>query len=227
MPTILPLLHALLLVVVSARQDDRNSQPSLRGPQNGGVLCPLSPGAQQFGYIEVDDENKYSWMEDANSIWVDAPGPTGFSLGPIEPDLAAVVVNLADFLGDSFEDHGNLNRDLHLVGTSASASVVAMLGSIILRKPQLKINLKGVIMRYGVVGPLSILDKMAEDLKTCETKISKCNSGGPGGPPDLGSVGYRKSCSSSSPFSCLCGRHQGLRVSYFRPTEEGNKHVRA
>ncbi|KAF4745960.1 hypothetical protein FOZ62_028434, partial [Perkinsus olseni] len=58
MPTILSLLHALLLVVVSAGQDDRNSQPSLRGPQNGGVLCPLSPGAQHFGYIEVDDENK-------------------------------------------------------------------------------------------------------------------------------------------------------------------------
>ncbi|KAF4705450.1 hypothetical protein FOZ63_029518, partial [Perkinsus olseni] len=235
MPTILPLLHALLLVVVSARQNDRNSSPSLRPPQNGGVLCPLSPGAQHFGYIEVDDENngglpyRYfygiieadknpetsptflfvggglgsSSIEDANSIWVDAPGPTGFSLGPIEPDLAAVVVNLANFLGDLFEDHGNLNRDLHLVGTSASASVVAMLGSIIVRKPQLKINLKGVMMRYSVVGPLSIyqgcltmakerrllpaeeLDKMAQDLKTCETKIAKCNSGGPGGPPDL------------------------------------------
>ncbi|KAF4738817.1 hypothetical protein FOZ63_019034 [Perkinsus olseni] len=26
---------------------------------------------------------------------------------------------------------------------------------------------------------------MAQDLKTCETKIVKCNSGGPGGPPDL------------------------------------------
>ncbi|KAF4725566.1 hypothetical protein FOZ62_023184, partial [Perkinsus olseni] len=211
------------------------SSPSLRPPQNGGVLCPLSPGAQHFGYIEVDDENngglpyRYfygiieadknpetsptflfvggglgsSSIEDANSIWVDAPGPTGFSLGPIEPDLAAVVVNLANFLGDLFEDHGNLNRDLHLVGTSASASVVAMLGSIIVRKPQLKINLKGVMMRYSVVGPLSIyqgcltmakerrllpaeeLDKMAQDLKTCETKIAKCNSGGPGGPPDL------------------------------------------
>ncbi|KAF4702233.1 hypothetical protein FOZ62_025897 [Perkinsus olseni] len=78
-----------------------------------------------------------------------------------------------------------------------------MLGSIIVRKPQLKINLKGVMMRYGIVGPLSIyqgcltmakgrrllpaeeLEKMAQDLKTCETKIAKCNSGGPGGPPDL------------------------------------------
>ncbi|KAF4689737.1 hypothetical protein FOZ60_001254 [Perkinsus olseni] len=176
MPTVLSLLHALLLVVVSARQDDRNSSPSLRAPQNGGVLCPLSPGAQHFGYIEVDDENKglhyryfYGIIEadknpetsptflfvggglgsssigtatrlhgpctmdpegnaasesDANSIWVDAPGPTGFSLGPIEPDLAAVVVNLANFLGDLFEDHGYLNRDLHLVGTSASGECI-------------------------------------------------------------------------------------------------------
>ncbi|KAF4714957.1 hypothetical protein FOZ62_012466, partial [Perkinsus olseni] len=58
MPTVLSLLHALLLVVVSARQDDRNSSPSLRAPQNGGVLCPLSPGAQHFGYIQVSQYNK-------------------------------------------------------------------------------------------------------------------------------------------------------------------------
>ncbi|KAF4744869.1 hypothetical protein FOZ62_029467, partial [Perkinsus olseni] len=266
MPTILSSLHALLLVMVSACQDDRNSPPSLRGPQNGGVLCPLSPGAQHFGYItlsagincgssglyyryfygiiEADKSpqtsptflyiggglggssigtathlhgpctmdpkgktqllNPYSWTENANSIWVDAPGPTGFSLGPIEPGLVEVVANLANFLRVLFKNHGSLNRDLHLVGNSASASLVAMLGSIIVRKPQLKINLKGVMMRYGVVGPLSIyqgcltmsrgrrmlpaeeLAQMAQDLKTCKTKIAKCNSGGSGGPPDLG-----------------------------------------
>ncbi|KAF4688393.1 hypothetical protein FOZ60_002859 [Perkinsus olseni] len=257
MSTILPWLYALLLVVVSARQDDRTPPPSLRGPQNGGVLCPLSPGAQQFGYIQprfsyryfygiieankspetsptflyiggglggssigtagtvngpctmnpngaVQLLNRYSWTEDANSIWVDAPGPTGFSEGPMEPDLVAVVENLVHFLDGLFKDHGKLNRDLHLIGTSASASVVAMLGSSIVKKPQLKINLKGVMMRHGLVGPMSIyhgcltmakehkllpageLEQMAQDLKACETKIAKCNAGGPGGPPDLG-----------------------------------------
>ncbi|KAF4730771.1 hypothetical protein FOZ62_011499, partial [Perkinsus olseni] len=100
--------------------------------------------------------NRYSWTEDSNSIWVDAPGTTGFSLGPMESDLAKVVENLVHFLDGLFKDHGNLNRDLHLVGTSASASVVAMLGSTIVKKPQLKINLKGVMMRHGLVGPLSI-----------------------------------------------------------------------
>ncbi|KAF4707676.1 hypothetical protein FOZ62_008929, partial [Perkinsus olseni] len=209
MSTILSSFHALLLVVVSARQDDRSSPPSLRGPQNGGVLCPLSPGAQQFGYIQprfsyryfygiieankspetsptflyiggglggssigtagtvngpctmnpngaVQLLNRYSWTEDANSIWVDAPGPTGFSEGPMEPDLVAVVENLVHFVDGLFKDHGKLNRDLHLIGTSASASVVAMLGSSIVKKPQLKINLKGVMMRHGLVGPMSI-----------------------------------------------------------------------
>ncbi|KAF4749309.1 hypothetical protein FOZ62_006674, partial [Perkinsus olseni] len=149
MPTVLSLLHALLLVVVSARQDGRDSPPSLRGPQNGGALCPLSPGAQHFGYIklsgginglyyryfygiiEADKSpqtsptflyiggglggssigvatrllgpcrmdskgetqllNPYSWTEDANSIWVEAPAPTGFSEGPIESKLSAVA----------------------------------------------------------------------------------------------------------------------------------------
>ncbi|KAF4745096.1 hypothetical protein FOZ63_008391, partial [Perkinsus olseni] len=114
------------------------SSPSLRAPQNGGVLCPLSPGAQHFGYIQVSQYNKYvsfarlwqqrpllpqvarySWTEDANSIWVDAPGPTGFSQGPMEPNLAAVV-NLANSLIVLFKDYSNLGRDLHLVGTSAS-----------------------------------------------------------------------------------------------------------
>ncbi|KAF4693068.1 hypothetical protein FOZ63_024557, partial [Perkinsus olseni] len=78
-----------------------------------------------------------------------------------------------------------------------------MLGSTIVKKPQLKINLKGVMMRHGLVGPLSIyqgcltmakerkllpageLEQMAQDLKACETKIAKCNAGGSGGPPDL------------------------------------------
>ncbi|KAF4656463.1 hypothetical protein FOZ61_006955 [Perkinsus olseni] len=148
--------------------------------------------------------NRYSWTEDSNSIWVDAPGPPGFSQGPMESDLAKVVENLVHFLDGLFKDHGNLNRDLHLVGTSASASLVAMLGSAVVKKPQLKINLKGVMMRHGLVGPLSNyqgcltmanerkllpageLEQMAQDLEACETRIAKCNAGGPGGPPELG-----------------------------------------
>ncbi|KAF4673570.1 hypothetical protein FOL46_006918 [Perkinsus olseni] len=200
-------------VIIEADKNPETSPTFLLIGGGLGSSSSIGTATRLLGPCRMDPKgetqllNLYSWTEDANSIWVDAPAPTRFSEGPIESKLSAVAVNLANFLWLLFKDHGNLNRDLHLVGSSASASVVAMLGSIIMRKPQLKINLKGVIMRYGVVGPLSIyhgcltmakerrllpaeeLEKMAEDLKTCETKIAKCNSGGPGGPPDLGRVG--------------------------------------
>ncbi|EER09662.1 hypothetical protein Pmar_PMAR008801 [Perkinsus marinus ATCC 50983] len=67
-----------------------------RGP------CILLPGSNKPGlnlseesvYIASDTRSRYSWSRKANSIWIDAPGPTGFSLGPIEKDLGAFVENM-------------------------------------------------------------------------------------------------------------------------------------
>ncbi|EER01242.1 conserved hypothetical protein, partial [Perkinsus marinus ATCC 50983] len=123
--------------------------------------------------------NTYSWTKQANSIWIDAPGPTGFSTGPIEPTLEEFVGNMVTLSGQLFKKYPKLNRNVHLVGGSWSALAVAMLGDGILRNPQLKIDLKGVMMYSGIVGPLDI---MKTGLRECIAAVDKCNSNGPGKP---------------------------------------------
>ncbi|EER16403.1 hypothetical protein Pmar_PMAR020999 [Perkinsus marinus ATCC 50983] len=63
-----------------------------------------------------------------------------------------------------------------------AALFVAMLGEGILRNPQLKIDLKGVMMYSGIVGPYAMLDIMKTGLTKCEAAVDKCNSNGPGKP---------------------------------------------
>ncbi|EER10718.1 conserved hypothetical protein [Perkinsus marinus ATCC 50983] len=96
--------------------------------------------------------NPYSWTQKANSIWVDAPGPTGFSEGPIEPDLNAVVNNLIEFVTQFFKDHPNFNTKVYIVGLSAAGSIAAMLGTAIIRQ-DLGIHLEGVMLGSSVIDP--------------------------------------------------------------------------
>ncbi|EER00355.1 Vitellogenic carboxypeptidase, putative [Perkinsus marinus ATCC 50983] len=120
--------------------------------------------------------NPYSWTQKANSIWVDAPGPTGFSEGPIEPDLNAVVNNLIEFVTQFFKDHPNFNTKVYIVGLSAAGSIAAMLGTAIIRQ-DLGIHLEGVMLGSSVIDPGATIHDMREDLVQCEELISKCNNG--------------------------------------------------
>ncbi|KAF4732842.1 hypothetical protein FOZ63_023385, partial [Perkinsus olseni] len=145
--------------------------------------------------------NEFSWTKRANSVWVDAPAPTGFSTGPVERTLNGAVANLIQFVDEFFKKNEKLNKNMHLVGSSSSASVVAMLGARILKVSGRKIDLKGLMMISGVVGPSALyrgcleiakerallskknLDKMEANLEKCLKGISECNELGPGRPP--------------------------------------------
>ncbi|EER16859.1 restnoid-inducible serine carboxypeptidase, putative [Perkinsus marinus ATCC 50983] len=97
----------------------------------------------------------YSWTQKANSIWVDAPGPSGFSEGPVEPDLNTVVNYMEKFVSQFFKDHPNFNTKVHIVGLSAAGSIAAMLGSAIVRH-KLRIDFKGVMLSSPIIGPGAI-----------------------------------------------------------------------
>ncbi|KAF4746250.1 hypothetical protein FOZ63_016076 [Perkinsus olseni] len=145
--------------------------------------------------------NEYSWTKHNNGIWVDAPGPTGFSEGQIEATLEESIEHMATFIDGVLKKHPNLDKDVHLVGSSASALIVAMVAERIVKSPGSSVDLKGVMLYSGVVGPYDTfygsyklatgrkllpkeeLDKMHDDLQKCKGEVSKCNANGPGGAP--------------------------------------------
>ncbi|KAF4661265.1 hypothetical protein FOL46_005818 [Perkinsus olseni] len=106
-----------------------------------------------------------------------------FSTGPIATNLENFMLDMVDFVNEFFEKHPNFNKNVHLIGASASGSVVAMLGARIATAAQRKVDLAGVMVQGGVVSPSSILNKMAAGLPKCMDQLSKCNSNGPGKQP--------------------------------------------
>ncbi|EEQ99554.1 hypothetical protein Pmar_PMAR018731, partial [Perkinsus marinus ATCC 50983] len=54
--------------------------------------CRMSPNGEELL------DNTYSWTKQANGIWIDAPGPTGFSVGPIESTLEKFIDNMLDIM---------------------------------------------------------------------------------------------------------------------------------
>ncbi|EER20201.1 Serine carboxypeptidase, putative [Perkinsus marinus ATCC 50983] len=102
-------------------------------------------------------KNEFSWTRRVNGIWVDAPVPTGFSIGPVESGWENLIQDLIDFVNEFFKQHPNLNRDVHFVGTSASASMVVEVASRIIKSPSVSINnLVGLMIFSGVVGPQAV-----------------------------------------------------------------------
>ncbi|KAF4653212.1 hypothetical protein FOL46_009315, partial [Perkinsus olseni] len=168
---------------------DSSIATTLTGP------CRMTPDGKKLM------KNEYSWTRQANVVWVDAPGPTGFSVGPVEADLNKFINNMLAFVTQFFEKLPNLNTNVHLVGVSSSALIVAMVAERIVKSPGSKVDLKGVMMYSGVVGPYDIyygsykmakdrkllpqaeLATMLSDLGKCNEEVQKCNSKGPGKPP--------------------------------------------
>ncbi|KAF4664922.1 hypothetical protein FOL47_004875 [Perkinsus chesapeaki] len=165
-----------------------------------GVLCPMGRGKQYFGYQEVSSTNKYSWTKAANGIWVDAPGSTGFSEGPLETTFEGWVNNLYTFLSEFLKKHPDLNRKLYLAVGSFDATIVGMLAAKIIEL-KAPINLKGILLMSGISGPLDVYhgcllkaverklvnrdtyDQMIKAFPKCEEAISKCRPASPGGMP--------------------------------------------
>ncbi|KAF4680979.1 hypothetical protein FOZ60_012750 [Perkinsus olseni] len=150
--------------------------------------------------------NEYSWTKHNNGIWVDAPGPTGFSEGQIEATLEESIEHMATFIDGVLKKHLNLNKDVHLVGSSASGMTAVTRHSSAADREVPGVERRSqrcddVMMYSGVVGPYDIfygsyklatgrkllpqeeLDKMHDDLQKCKEEVSKCNANGPGGAP--------------------------------------------
>ncbi|KAF4687863.1 hypothetical protein FOZ60_003422 [Perkinsus olseni] len=122
-------------------------------------------------------------------------------VGPVEADLNKFINNMLAFVTQFFKKLPNLNTNVHLVGVSSSALIVAMVAERIVKSPGSSVDLKGVMMYSGVVGPYDIyyesykmakdrkllpqaeLATMLSDLGKCNEEVQKCNSKGPGKPP--------------------------------------------
>ncbi|KAF4667104.1 hypothetical protein FOZ61_008683 [Perkinsus olseni] len=100
--------------------------------------------------------NLYSWTARANGMRIDAPAPTGFSVGPVARGTEDFMLDLVDFITKFTQQNPIFNRDLHLVGTSSSAAFVAMLAARLAEKPQPQVHLAGVMLVSGVVSPIDI-----------------------------------------------------------------------
>ncbi|KAF4689451.1 hypothetical protein FOZ60_001636 [Perkinsus olseni] len=127
--------------------------------------------------------NLYSWSAQANGVWIDAPAPTGFSVGPVARGLEDFILDMVDVITKFTQQNPIFNRDLHLVGTSSSAAFVAMLAARLAEKPQPQVHIVGVMLISGVVSPIDMISKMTADLQQCDAQIGQCNSNGPGKPP--------------------------------------------
>ncbi|KAF4679853.1 hypothetical protein FOZ60_014455 [Perkinsus olseni] len=127
--------------------------------------------------------NLYSWTTQANGVWFDAPAPTGFSVGPVTTGLEDFILDMIDVITKFTQQNPTFNRNVHLVGLSASAAFVAMLGARLAAKPQPQVHIVGVMLMSGVVSPIDMIAKMTADLGLCDTQIGQCNSNGPGKSP--------------------------------------------
>ncbi|EER04536.1 conserved hypothetical protein, partial [Perkinsus marinus ATCC 50983] len=96
---------------------------------NGGPgASSISPALQMNGPCLMSPTSKhlvtntFSWTRGTNGIWVDAPVPAGFSIGPVESGWDNLMQSLEDFVNEFFKQHQNLNRNVHLIGPSASVT---------------------------------------------------------------------------------------------------------
>ncbi|KAF4714988.1 hypothetical protein FOZ63_022988, partial [Perkinsus olseni] len=105
---------------------------------------------------------RYGFTEQTNGIFIDAPGPTGFSTGPIEQTVEEIIDHMTVSVLELFKRYPRLNNKVHLFGFSASVchfppdTFVAMLGDRIVKLHNSSVDLAGVLLMSGVVGPSEI-----------------------------------------------------------------------
>ncbi|KAF4668717.1 hypothetical protein FOL47_002892 [Perkinsus chesapeaki] len=173
------------------------------------VYLPGGPGVSALGatltvngpcIIEVDDFtlslNKYSWTSTANGIYIDAPGKTGFSIGPTETTIKQYIDNLYNTLLDIIKQDPKAKDNLHLIGASFDGkrgSIATLLAKkIVSLKAQSGIKLKSLLIIDGAMGrldmyrggvemakdrkllPEKVIAKMVTDGYTCADKVKAC-----------------------------------------------------
>ncbi|KAF4709048.1 hypothetical protein FOZ63_025346 [Perkinsus olseni] len=166
------------------------------------VYLPGGPGVSALGatlnrigpcIVEADDFtlslNDFSWARTANGIFIDAPGKTGFSVGPTETSMREYVDNLYKTLLEVISKAPHLRENLHLVGTSFDGqTLIARDGSVLLgQNPSVDSGLYrgGVEMaRNRKLLPEKTIAKMVTDGRTCFKKVKACQPTGSHPDPD-------------------------------------------
>ncbi|KAF4652886.1 hypothetical protein FOZ61_009343, partial [Perkinsus olseni] len=158
-------------------------------------------GPCEFWGDEEPWRYRSGFTEQTNGIFIDAPGPTGFSTGPIEQTVEEIIDHMTVSVLELFKRYPRLNNKVHLFGFSASATFVAMLGDRIVKLHNSRVDLAGVLLMSGVVGPSEVyrgcyemarkrklltaeqLVNMFKALENCEHQIAMCNGNGVAPPP--------------------------------------------
>ncbi|KAF4681205.1 hypothetical protein FOZ60_012454 [Perkinsus olseni] len=105
--------------------------------------------------------NQYSWTGQANGVWIDAPAPTGFSVGPATQGFEDFILDMVDVVTKFIQQNPTFNRNVHLVGTSSSAAFVANRHWRCLQPD----SPRSLNPRF------TSISKMTADLQQCDTQI--------------------------------------------------------
>lgn len=126
---------------------------------NGGPGCSSLKGAlwligpSRIAKNNTLNYNPYSWNSNANVIFLDEPGGSGFSTGSEDVSTTQeAAIQVYEFLDIFFTIHPELvGKQLHLAGISDAGHILAELSALVLSKEDIKFDLGSVIIGNGLI----------------------------------------------------------------------------
>lgn len=114
--------------------------------------CRVADAADQ--HLGRTNKNPWSWTEAANVVWVDQPGGTGFSVGPVVSTESDVVRHVLAFM-QSFYTHFPAFEEvpLFIFGESYAGHYIPAIALGLVQNSMYGGRLKGVGIGNGLVDP--------------------------------------------------------------------------